>query len=52
MTSSPERRNGKGFVGLSKWMGRGLAFEIEQHNKNGCEMSVVYRRRTSDVDNG
>jgi len=26
-------QHGKGFVGLSKWMGRGLAFEIEQHNK-------------------
>ncbi len=24
---------GKGVVGLSRWMGRGLAFEIEQHNK-------------------
>lgn len=23
----------KGYVGLSKWVGRGLAFEIEQHNK-------------------
>jgi len=26
-------QHGKGYVGLSKWMGRGLAFEIEQHNK-------------------
>jgi len=26
-------QHGKGFVGLSKWMGRGLAFEIEQHNR-------------------
>ena len=26
-------QHGMGFVGLSKWMGRGLAFEIEQHNK-------------------
>ena len=26
-------QHGNGFVGLSKWMGRGLAFEIEQHNK-------------------
>ncbi len=23
----------KGYVGLSQWMGQGLAFEIEQHNK-------------------
>lgn len=26
-------QHGKGFVGLSRWMGRGLVFEIEQHNK-------------------
>lgn len=26
-------QHGKGYVGLSRWMGRGLAFEIEQHNK-------------------
>lgn len=26
-------KHGKGFVGLSRWMGRGLVFEIEQHNK-------------------
>ena len=26
-------QHGKRYVGLSKWMGRGLAFEIEQHNK-------------------
>jgi restriction system protein len=26
-------QHGKGFVGLSKWMGQGLVFEIEQHNK-------------------
>ncbi|MBI5789650.1 MAG: restriction endonuclease [Candidatus Schekmanbacteria bacterium] len=25
--------HGKGYVGLTRWMGRGLAFEIEQHNK-------------------
>lgn len=25
--------HGNGFVGLSKWMGRGLAFDIEQHNR-------------------
>ncbi len=24
---------GKGYVGLSRWKGRGLVFEIEQHNK-------------------
>lgn len=24
--------HGKGYVGLTKWMGHGLAFEIEQHN--------------------
>jgi len=26
-------QHGKCYVGLSRWMGRGLAFEIEQHNK-------------------
>ena len=26
-------QHGRGFVGLTKWMGRGLAFDIEQHNK-------------------
>lgn len=26
-------QHGKGYVGLSRWMGHGLAFEIEQHNK-------------------
>ncbi|GAB4131914.1 MAG: hypothetical protein Kow0040_11940 [Thermogutta sp.] len=26
-------QHGRGYVGLSKWMGKGLAFEIEQHNK-------------------
>ena len=26
-------QHGKGYVSLSRWMGRGLAFDIEQHNK-------------------
>lgn len=26
--------HGKGYVGLTRWMGKGLAFEIEQHNRN------------------
>lgn len=26
-------QHGRGYVGLSRWMGRGLAFEIEQHNR-------------------
>ncbi len=26
-------QHGRGYVGLAKWMGKGLAFEIEQHNK-------------------
>jgi len=25
-------RHGRGYVGLNQWMGRGLAFQIEQHN--------------------
>lgn len=27
-------KHGKGFVGLRKWMGKGLAFQIQQHNAN------------------
>lgn len=27
-------KHGKGFVGLRKWMGEGLAFQIQQHNAN------------------
>jgi restriction system protein len=26
-------QHGRGYVGLSRWLGRGLAFEIEEHNK-------------------
>ena len=26
-------QHGRGYVGLSRWMGRGLAFQIEQHNR-------------------
>lgn len=26
-------QHGKGFVGLSRWMGRGLAFQVEEHNR-------------------
>jgi len=26
-------QHGRGYIGLSRWMGKGLAFEIEQHNK-------------------
>jgi len=26
-------QHGRGYVGLSRWMGKGLAFQIEQHNK-------------------
>jgi restriction system protein len=26
-------KHGRGYFGLSRWMGRGLAFEIEQHNR-------------------
>jgi len=25
--------HGRGYIGLSEWMGRGLAFEIQQHNR-------------------
>ena len=26
-------KHGRGYVGLTRWMGRGIAFEVEQHNK-------------------
>ncbi|MBN1460256.1 MAG: restriction endonuclease [Armatimonadetes bacterium] len=26
-------QHGRGYIGLTRWMGKGLAFEIEQHNK-------------------
>ena len=26
-------KHGRGYVGLTRWMGRGLAFQIDQHNK-------------------
>jgi restriction system protein len=34
--------HGKGFVGLSRWMGRGLVFEIEQHNRR--ERQALHKR--------
>jgi len=42
-------QHGKGFVGLSRWMGRGLAFEIEQHNKR---LRQVLRKRLLAMDSG
>ena len=30
-------QHGKGYVSLSQWMGRGLAFEIEKHNLEICK---------------
>lgn len=30
-------QHGRGYFGLSRWMGRGLAFEIEQHNRLVCK---------------
>jgi restriction system protein len=30
-------QHGKGYVSLSQWMGRGLAFEIERHNREICK---------------
>ena len=30
-------QHGKGYVSLSQWMGRGLAFEIEKHNQEVCK---------------
>ncbi|MBW8017284.1 MAG: restriction endonuclease [Planctomycetes bacterium] len=30
-------QHGKGYVSLSQWMGRGLVFEIEKHNREVCK---------------
>jgi len=30
-------QHGKGYVSLSQWRGRGLAFEIEKHNREVCK---------------
>ena len=35
-------QHGRGYVGLSQWMGRGLAFQIEQHNQ---QVRKVLRER-------
>jgi hypothetical protein len=35
-------QHGRGYVGLSQWMGRGLAFQIEQHNN---QVRKVLRER-------
>jgi len=42
-------QHGKGFVGLSRWMGRGLVFEIEQHNKR---VRQTLRKRLLAMDPG
>ena len=37
-------QHGRGYVGLSQWMGRGLAFQIEQHNhqvRKGLRMRLL-----------
>ena len=35
-------KHGRGYVGLSQWMGRGLAFQIEQHNH---QVRIALRKR-------
>lgn len=42
-------KHGKGFVGLSRWMGRGLAFQIEEHNKKVLQ---TLRKRLLGMDWG
>ncbi len=42
-------QHGRGFVGLGRWMGRGLAFEIEQHNKR---VKQSLHKRLFDMDPG
>lgn len=40
-------QHGRGYFGLSRWMGKGLAFEIEQHNKRIRQMLF---KRLLDLD--
>jgi restriction system protein len=42
-------KHGKGYVGLSRWMGRGLAFQIEEHNKKVLQ---TLRKRLLGMDWG
>lgn len=35
-------QHGRGYVGLSRWMGKGLVFEIEQHNR---QVRQAFRKR-------
>jgi restriction system protein len=40
-------QHGRGYVGLSRWMGRGLAFQIEQHNR---QVRQALRKRLLGMD--
>ena len=42
-------QHGRGYVGLSQWMGRGLAFQIEQHNN---QVRKVLRERLLAIKPG
>jgi restriction system protein len=43
-------KHGKGFVGLTKWMGEGLAFQIEQHNKKVHKKLLEKIRKMDSTD--
>ena len=40
-------QHGRGYVGLSRWMGKGLTFEIEQHNKR---VRQILHKRLLEMD--
>ena len=42
-------QHGRGYIGLSQWMGRGLAFQIEQHNN---QVRKALRERLSAMRPG
>ena len=42
-------QHGRGYFGLSQWMGRGLAFQIEQHNR---QVRKALRERLLDMNPG
>jgi restriction system protein len=43
-------RHGKGYFGLTQWMGKGLAFQIEQHNREVRKQLLAQVRQVSPSD--
>ena len=43
-------KHGQGFVGLSRWMGSGLAFQIEQHNETIRKKLLAQLRQIDPIE--